>query len=225
MMKSKIKNQNIRGDIMIIAPSILSADFGDLKNSIKRVESTKWLHVDVMDGHFVPNISIGPLVVKGLRPLTEQVLDTHLMISEPLKYVKQFVDAGSDRITFHYEAVDNVVHTIKEIKALNVEIGISIKPNTSVEEIEEFLPLLDQVLVMSVEPGFGGQKFMDSAVEKIQKLNELKKVPENDFVIVVDGGINSETAHLCKVAGADVLVAGSYVFNSTNAEERIDSLR
>lgn len=210
---------------MIIAPSILSADFGDLKNSIKRVEDTKWLHVDVMDGHFVPNISIGPVVVKGLRPYTNQVLDTHLMITEPLKYAKEFVKAGSDRITFHYETVDNVVHTINELKSLDVPVGISIKPNTSVSEIKEFLPLLDQVLVMSVEPGFGGQEFMESALEKIRELKSLKSELNHDFLIVVDGGINEATGALCKEAGVDVLVAGSYIFGAKDAQQRIDSLR
>lgn len=210
---------------MIIAPSILSANFGNLDQSIKRVSSTKWLHVDVMDGHFVPNISIGPLVVKGLRPLTNQVLDTHLMITEPLKYVKQFVEAGSDRITFHIETVKDVVHTINTIKALNVEVGISIKPSTPVESIKPYLPLIDQVLVMSVEPGFGGQSFMPSALDKISELSSLKEVEGNDFIIVVDGGINQDTALLCKNAGVDVLVAGSYIFNAEDAFERIESLR
>jgi ribulose-phosphate 3-epimerase len=201
MKKLKTKNQNIRDDFMIIAPSILSADFGDLKNSIKRVEDTKWLHVDVMDGHFVPNISIGPVVVKGLRPYTNQVLDTHLMIKDPLMYAKEFVKAGSDRITFHYETVDNVVHTIKELKSLNVPVGISIKPNTSVSE------------------------FMESALEKIRELKSLKSELNHEFLIVVDGGINEATGALCKEAGVDVLVAGSYIFGAEDAQQRIDSLR
>lgn len=208
---------------MIIAPSILSADFGNLQESIKRVETTKWLHVDVMDGHFVPNISIGPVVIKGLRKITNQILDTHLMISDPLKYAKSFVDAGSDRITFHVEAVSDPVALISLLKDLGVKVGISIKPSTDVNSILELLNLVDQVLVMSVEPGFGGQKFMPVALEKINELARHKK--KKDFVIVVDGGINDITGKQCKEAGADVLVAGSYVFNSDAAIERINSLK
>lgn len=210
---------------MIIAPSILSADFGDLNNSIKKVSDAEWLHVDVMDGHFVPNISIGPVVVKGLRKYTKQVLDTHLMISDPLKYAKHFVAAGSDSITFHVEAVTNVVYTINELKKLNVPIGISIKPGTSVESVKEYLPLVDQVLVMSVEPGFGGQSFMPEALDKIKELSSLKETLQTTFTIVVDGGINEVTGRQCKEAGVDALVAGSYIFNNDNPSERIKSLR
>lgn len=210
---------------MIVAPSILSADFGNLKDSIKRVEETKWLHVDVMDGHFVPNISIGPLVVKGLRQYTKQILDTHLMISDPLKYAKEFVLAGSDRITFHIETVKDPIELINVLRDLNVEVGVSIKPLTKVAEIVDLLPLIDQVLVMSVEPGFGGQKFMDSALEKIASLNELRKIHNPNLLIVVDGGINETTGKLCKDMGADVLVAGSYVFNSDEPKKRIASLK
>lgn len=210
---------------MIIAPSILSADFGNLDKSIKKVKSTKWLHVDVMDGHFVPNISIGPVVVKGLRKITSQVLDTHLMITEPLEYAKAFVDAGSDFITFHVETVSDPVFVINEIKKLGVKVGLSIKPNTGIDSIMDYLPMIDQVLVMSVEPGFGGQKFKESALPKIKELSVLKKALDIDFVISVDGGINADTGKLCKDAGADVLVAGSYIFNSDDPEARIESLR
>jgi len=210
---------------MIVAPSILSADFGNLKDSIKKVEETKWLHVDVMDGHFVPNISIGPLVVKGLRQYTSQILDTHLMISDPLKYAKEFVAAGSDRITFHIETVKNPLELINVLRDLNVKVGISIKPQTKVAEIIDLLPLIDQVLVMSVEPGFGGQKFIDSALDKIKLLSDLRKIHNPDLVIVVDGGINETTGKLCKDMGADVLVAGSYVFNSDDPKKRIASLK
>lgn len=210
---------------MIVAPSILSADFGNLEASFKKVNSAKWLHVDVMDGHFVPNISIGPVVIKGLRKYTNQVLDTHLMISDPLKYAAEFVKAGSDRITFHIEAVDDPYVVIDALRELNVKVGVSIKPNTQVDAIKELLPLIDQVLVMSVEPGFGGQKFMESVLPKIAEINELRKLWNPELLIVVDGGINETTGKLCKEAGTDVLVAGSYVFNSENPEERINSLR
>ncbi len=210
---------------MIVAPSILSADFGNLQDSIKKVSSAKWLHVDVMDGHFVPNISIGPVVIKGLRQYTKQVLDTHLMITNPLKYAKEFVKAGSDRITFHIESVDDPYGMIEYLRELDVQVGISIKPNTQVDAIKELIPLIDQVLVMSVEPGFGGQKFIDSALDKIAELSHLRNLWNPELLIVVDGGINETTGKLCLEKGADVLVAGSYVFNSENPEERINSLR
>jgi len=210
---------------MIIAPSILSADFGNLQESILKVKSAKWLHVDVMDGHFVPNITIGPVVVKGLRKYTKQVLDTHLMISDPVKYLPEYIKAGSDRITFHIEAVKDPMTVIKLIKDLGVKVGISIKPATSVDSIKEYIPFIDQVLVMSVEPGFGGQSFIPNSLLKISEISELRKSLNSDLLIVVDGGINEVTGKECSLAGADVLVAGSYVFNSDNPEERIDSLR
>lgn len=210
---------------MIIAPSILAANFGNLQESIAKVEDAKWLHVDVMDGHFVPNISIGPIVVKGIRPYTTQILDTHLMISEPLKYAAEFVKAGSDRITFHYEAVNDPIRVATEIKKLGVPVGISIKPKTDVKTLLTVLEHVDLVLVMSVEPGFGGQEFMPEAVEKIKELSTLKKVIENNYLIEVDGGINEETGKLCKDAGVDILVAGSYIFKSNDPKARMDSLR
>lgn len=210
---------------MIIAPSILAADFGNLQQSIEEVRITKWLHVDVMDGHFVPNISIGPVVVKGLRKHTSQVLDTHLMISDPLKYAEAFVEAGSDRITFHVETVEDPILVINHLHDLGVKVGISIKPNTDVKAIKEYLGIIDQVLVMSVEPGFGGQQFMHSALDKIKELSMLKKTQNRDLLIVVDGGINDETGKLCKDSGADVLVAGSYIFGAENPAEMIRKLR
>ena len=210
---------------MIVAPSILSADFGNLEESFKKVSSAKWLHVDVMDGHFVPNISIGPLVIKGFRKYTNQVLDTHLMISNPEKYVAEFVKAGSDRITFHIEAVEDPYGMIEKLRKLNVKVGVSIKPATSVDRIKELIPLIDQILVMSVEPGFGGQQFIPNALDKIKEISELRKLWNPDLLIVVDGGINEITGQQCLDNGADVLVAGSYIFNSENPEEKINSLR
>lgn len=210
---------------MIIAPSILSADFGKLADSVALVKEAKWLHIDVMDGHFVPNISIGPLVVKGLRQYTSQVLDTHLMISEPEKYIKQFIEAGSDRITFHIETVEDVPGIIKMIRKSGAKVGISIKPATPVSDIAKWIPFIDQVLVMSVEPGFGGQEFIMDSPQKIMEISKLRDNLNKDLLIVVDGGINNITANYCKEAGADVLVAGSYIFNSENPKEKMDSLR
>ena len=210
---------------MKIAPSILSADFGNLEKSIKLVRDAEWLHVDVMDGHFVPNITIGPVVVKGLRKYTKQVLDTHLMISNPAKYLGDYIEAGSDRITFHIEATNEPLKVIKMIRNLGVKVGISIKPKTSINTITKLIPLIDQVLVMSVEPGFGGQKFMIDSLEKIKEISALRDKCNRELLIVVDGGINQETALLCKEAGANVLVAGSYIFNSNNPSERIRTLR
>jgi ribulose-phosphate 3-epimerase len=210
---------------MKIAPSILSADFGNLQKSINLVKDAEWLHIDVMDGHFVPNISIGPVVVKGLRKYTGQVLDTHLMISDPAKYLEDFIKAGSDRITFHIEATNDPIGVINLIRSFGAKVGISIKPNTGVEAIADYISLIDQILVMSVEPGFGGQKFMTNSLNKIQAISALRKKLNKDLLIVVDGGINQETGLLCKEAGANVLVAGSYIFNSDNPNERIRTLR
>ena len=210
---------------MIIAPSVLSADFSDLKNDLKKVNDAKWLHVDIMDGHFVPNISFGPGVVKAIRKSSNHVLDTHLMITDPLKYALPFVEAGSDRITFHLEAVDNPQEVIDTLRSMNVGVGISIKPKTKVDEIVKYLESIDQVLVMSVEPGFGGQKFDPTSLGKIEELDQIRKEKGLKFLIVVDGGVNHENAPLLKAAGTDVLVAGSYIFKSDSPQERIRALR
>ena len=210
---------------MIIAPSILSADFGNLEKSINLVKDAKWLHIDVMDGHFVPNITIGPIVVAGIRRYTNQVLDTHLMITDPAKYLNNFVTSGSDRITFHIEATNDPYSVIKQIRKAGAKVGISIKPNTGVDTISSLIPFIDQVLVMSVEPGFGGQKFIPNSLEKIKEISVLRDKFNKELLIVVDGGINIETGLLCKEAGANVLVAGSYVFNSKTPNERIKSIR
>ena len=178
-----------------------------------------------MDGHFVPNITIGPVVVKGLRKYTNQVLDTHLMISDPAKYLKEFIKAGSDRITFHVEATNTPKEIIKLIREQGASVGISIKPKTSVETIKDYISLIDQVLVMSVEPGFGGQKFMMNSLDKIKEISLLREKFNKNLLIVVDGGINQETAALCKEAGANVLVAGSYIFSGNDPSERIRSLK
>lgn len=210
---------------IIVSPSILSADFANLERDIKAVENAgaDWIHVDVMDGHFVPNITIGVPVVKSIRKITKLPLDVHLMIENPEKYVEPFVKAGADIITFHYEAAGEKSREIlKMIKSFGVKAGISIKPKTSSDEIFNLLTTADMVLVMTVEPGFGGQSFMADCAEKIPYLKNNS--PQN-MIIQVDGGINAETAKVCTRLGANSLVAGSYVYKSDDIKTAIDSLR
>ena len=210
---------------IIVSPSILSADFANLERDIKAVENAgeDWIHVDVMDGHFVPNITIGVPVVKSIRKITKLPLDVHLMIENPEKYVEPFVKAGADIITFHYEAAGEKSREIlKMIKSFGVKAGISIKPKTSPDEIFNLLTTADMVLVMTVEPGFGGQSFMADCAEKIPYLKNNS--PQN-MIIQVDGGINAETAKVCTRLGANSLVAGSYVYKSDDIKTAIDSLR
>ena len=210
---------------IIVSPSILSADFANLERDIKAVENAgaDWIHVDVMDGHFVPNITIGVPVVKSIRKVTKLPLDVHLMIENPEKYVEPFVKAGADIITFHYEAAGEKSREIlKMIKSFGVKAGISIKPKTSSDEIFNLLTTADMVLVMTVEPGFGGQSFMADCAEKIPYLKNNS--PQN-MIIQVDGGINAETAKVCTRLGANSLVAGSYVYKSDDIKTAIDSLR
>ncbi len=211
---------------IIISPSILSADFANLERDIQLVENNgaDWIHVDVMDGHFVPNITIGIPVVKSIKKVTKLPLDVHLMIENPEKYIKDFANAGADILTFHYEAVkkENIKNLISEIKELGVKAGLSIKPKTQPEEILEFLQDLDLVLVMTVEPGFGGQKFMEDCAEKIKLIKQ--HAPENLY-IQVDGGINAQTGKICTEFGANSLVAGSYIYKAENIKEAISSLK
>lgn len=209
---------------IIVSPSILSADFANLERDIKSVEKAgaDWIHVDVMDGHFVPNITIGVPVVKSIRKITSVPLDVHLMIDNPEKYIEDFANAGADIITFHYEAVSDVDKIIKLIKSFGKKAGISIKPNTSVEVLYPYLNDLDLILVMTVEPGFGGQKFISHCAEKIIP---LRKIAKKELIIQVDGGINSQTARICTQYGANSLVAGSYIYKSTDLREAISSLR
>jgi ribulose-phosphate 3-epimerase len=211
---------------IVIAPSILSADFAALERDVKMVEEAgaEWVHIDVMDGHFVPNISIGPLVVSSLRKATKLFFDVHLMITNPEKYWLEFQKAGADLITFHSEISAGKKKLIEDIKTSGVKAGISIKPNTPVCEIESLLPRVDLVLVMTVEPGFGGQSFMKDMVYKIEDLRRI--IDKNGYkcLIEIDGGINSHTASVCIAAGADALVSGSYIFSAENPKTAIDSL-
>lgn len=209
---------------IIISPSILSADFANLERDIKQIEKAgaDWIHVDVMDGHFVPNISIGVPVVKSVRKVTSLPLDVHLMIDNPQKYIKAFKAAGADIITFHVEATGDVKGVINLIKSLGIKAGLSIKPKTESKHIFEFLPYLDMVLVMTVEPGFGGQEFMHDCAQKIA---EIRQQAPDGLIIQVDGGINNVTGHICTSLGANALVAGNYIFCHENMTKAIQSLK
>ena len=209
-----------------ISPSILSCDFANMREDIQTIcNDVEYLHIDVMDGVFVNNISIGIPVVKALRPHFDIVFDTHLMIINPLKYINQFAKSGSDIITFHLESNDDPMEVINLIHSNGVKAGISIKPATPVESLIPFLDKVELILVMSVEPGFGGQKFDPTSLEKISWLKEQKEKYGFDYEIEVDGGINGETSQLCNAAGVDVLVSGSYIFGAADRKKAIDSLK
>lgn len=210
-----------------IAPSILSANFAKLGEEITEVENggADYIHVDVMDGHFVPNITIGPLIVEAIRPVTDLPLDVHLMIENPDRYIPTFAKAGASIISVHQEACPHLHRTIQLIKDQGVKAGVVINPATPVEMIKETLSYVDLVLVMTVNPGFGGQSFIHETLPKIKLLDELRKEHQYSFELEVDGGVNAETAKLCTDAGADVLVAGSAIFNKEDRKAAIAEIR
>lgn len=210
-----------------IAPSILSADFAKLGEEIIDVEKggADFIHVDVMDGHFVPNITIGPLIVEAIRPITKLPLDVHLMIENPNQYIETFAKAGADYITVHVEACRHLHRTIQHIKSFGVKAGVVLNPATPVETIQHILQDIDMVLLMSVNPGFGGQKFIPEVLPKIRKVKEMAEQKGLHIEIEIDGGVNPETAKQCVEAGATVLVAGSAVYNEKDRAKAISSIR
>tara|TARA_B100000401_G_C52800804_1_gene718466 strand:- start:1634 stop:2293 length:660 start_codon:yes stop_codon:yes gene_type:complete len=212
-----------------ISPSILSADFSKLGDDIKRLEESgaDMIHVDVMDGHFVPNLTIGPPVIKSLRKYTKLPFDVHLMIDPVHKYIKAYSDAGADIITFHPEATENILETINLIKSLNKKVGISLNPDTEISAAEAHLDKIDLILIMSVYPGFGGQKFIGEVVKKIEDLDQIRNSKGLNFKIEIDGGINFETSKIALKAGVDILVSGTTVFKENNGdlEKNIKTLK
>jgi len=213
--------------MILVAPSILSADFSKLYEEIKAIEEAgaDWIHIDVMDGHFVPNITIGPVVVSKIRKTSSIFFDVHLMIENPGKYVEQFAKAGADLITVHAEACTDLKPIIKKIKECGCKVGISVNPETSIDTIKNIIGDVDLILVMSVHPGFGGQSFIKDVLPKIKQARNLIDKTKRDIYLEVDGGINKENAKLVKQNGANVLVAGNFIFTSNDYREVIQSLK
>ncbi|MDE8317223.1 ribulose-phosphate 3-epimerase [Erysipelothrix rhusiopathiae] len=212
----------------IVSPSLLSLDFKDMKTQLKRVEvaGATWLHYDVMDGVFVDNISFGPSIMKQIGQVSDLLMDVHLMIVNPEKYFDMFIENGADAITFHTECYGDPtqgIEAVKQLKKKGIKAGITLRPGTDLDKIVPYLKHVDLVLVMSVEPGFGGQAFMPDMLERIKQLDEMRKLNNYEYLISVDGGINGETGTRARLAGADILVAGSYVFGD-DIEKAVSSL-
>ena len=211
----------------LIAPSILAADFGNLQRDCEMVNdsSADWFHIDVMDGFFVPNISFGTPVIKSIKKIASKPLDVHLMIVSPDRYIKTFKEIGADILTVHYEACNHLHRTISAIKESGMKAGIAINPHTSINLLDDILSEIDLVCIMSVNPGFGGQRFIENTYKKIEELDKLRQKTENNFLIEVDGGVNDKNYSKLIKSGADVLVAGSFVFNSSEPINTISKLK
>ena len=212
---------------MIVSPSILAADFNNLDQEMNKINNSicEFVHLDVMDGKFVPNTTFDDKLIQELRSKTNKVFDVHLMIEKPELVLDKYYEAGADYVTFHLEACPKALNVIKEYKQKNKKIGLSIKPNTNVKDLDDYLEYLDLILVMSVEPGFGGQKFMESSLDKIKYLKEQKEQNNYKYIIEVDGGINQSTAALVKKAGCEAVVAGTYLFKSDNFTNAVKGLK